>query len=102
RTSGAGSGAPDEAALKEAPAPTDRECDEANATAATAIAAAAVTRPGPMESSPLLFHAHVTPWFFSGTVRKRLPVVAKIALSTAGAATQMVGSPTPPQNPPDG
>ena len=32
----------------------------------------------------------------------RLPVAAKIALSTAGAATKIVGSPTPPQNPPDG
>ena len=32
----------------------------------------------------------------------RLPVAAKIALSTAGAATQMVGSPTPPQKPPVG
>jgi hypothetical protein len=32
----------------------------------------------------------------------RLPVAAKMALSTAGAATAMVGSPTPPQKPPDG
>ena len=40
--------------------------------------------------------------FFSGRSRMRLPVAAKIALSTAGAATAMVGSPTPPQNPPDG
>ena len=32
----------------------------------------------------------------------RLPVAAKYAFSTAGAATQIVGSPTPPQNPPDG
>ena len=32
----------------------------------------------------------------------RFPVAAKIALRTAGAATQIVGSPTPPQNPPDG
>ena len=37
-------------------------------------------------------------WFFSGNERMRLPVAAKKALSTAGAATQMVGSPTPPQN----
>ena len=44
----------------------------------------------------------VTPWFFSGKVRMRLPVAAKYALSTAGAATQIVGSPTPPQNPPEG
>ena len=32
----------------------------------------------------------------------RLPVAAKIAFSTAGAATAIVGSPTPPQKPPDG
>ena len=32
----------------------------------------------------------------------RLPVAAKIALSTAGAATEMVGSPTPPQKSLDG
>lgn len=40
--------------------------------------------------------------FFNGTSRRRLPVAAKMALSTAGAATKIVGSPTPPQNPPDG
>src|SRR5262245_25486964 len=44
----------------------------------------------------------VRPWVLSGNVRMRLPVAAKYALSTAGAATQMVGSPTPPQKPPDG
>jgi hypothetical protein len=38
----------------------------------------------------------------SGSDRTRLPVAAKIALSTAGAATAMVGSPTPPQKPPEG
>src|SRR5262245_59472892 len=41
-------------------------------------------------------------WFLSGIARMRLPVAAKNALSTAGAATKMVGSPTPPQKPPDG
>jgi hypothetical protein len=41
-------------------------------------------------------------WFLSGKLRMRFPVAAKMALSTDGAATQMVGSPTPPQNPPDG
>src|SRR6478752_5348047 len=41
-------------------------------------------------------------WFFNGKERMRLPVAAKNALSTAGAATKMVGSPTPPQKPPDG
>src|SRR6185312_9373012 len=35
--------------------------------------------------------------FFSGKLRTGLPVAAWMALSTAGAATQMVGSPTPPQ-----
>jgi len=37
-----------------------------------------------------------------GNVRIRLPVAAKIALSTAGAATAIVGSPTPPQKSPVG
>jgi len=40
--------------------------------------------------------------FFNGIWRTRLPVAAKIALSTAGAATAMVGSPMPPQKPPEG
>ncbi len=35
-------------------------------------------------------------WCISGGERMRFPVVAKIALSTAGAATAIVGSPTPP------
>ena len=35
--------------------------------------------------------------FFSGKLRTGLPVAAWIALTTAGATTQMVGSPTPPQ-----
>ena len=39
---------------------------------------------------------------FSGTLRTRLPVAAKMAFSTAGAATAMVGSPMPPQKPPEG
>ena len=39
--------------------------------------------------------------FLSGKVRMRLPVAAKMALSTAGAATAIVGL-TPPQNPPEG
>jgi hypothetical protein len=49
-----------------------------------------------------LHHANEMLWFFSGNERMRLPVAAKYALSTAGAATQIVGSPTPPQKPPDG
>src|SRR5215470_12539894 len=47
-------------------------------------------------------YTSVMPWFLSGNVRMRLPVAAENAFRTAGAATQMVGSPTPPQNPPDG
>jgi len=35
--------------------------------------------------------------FLSGRLRIGLPVAAKMALSTAGATTQIVGSPTPPQ-----
>ncbi len=35
--------------------------------------------------------------FFSGRLRTGRPVAAWMALSTAGAVTQMVGSPTPPQ-----
>src|SRR5215467_8529754 len=42
------------------------------------------------------------PWFFNGTERRRLPVALKNAFSTAGAATQIVGSPTPPQTSPEG
>jgi len=36
--------------------------------------------------------------FFSGRLRTGLPVAAWIALRTAGDTTEMVGSPTPPQN----
>src|SRR5438046_353569 len=35
--------------------------------------------------------------FFSGRLRIGLPVAAKMPFITAGAATQIVGSPTPPQ-----
>ena len=44
-------------------------------------------------------HTMSIPWFFSGIERIRLPVARKNALSTAGAATQIVGSPTPPHGP---
>jgi hypothetical protein len=47
-------------------------------------------------------HADRRSVFFRGNDRTRLPVAAKIALSTAGAATAIVGSPMPPQNPPEG
>ncbi len=40
--------------------------------------------------------------FLSGSDRTGLPVAAKMAFITAGAATMIVGSPTPPQKPPDG
>ena len=46
--------------------------------------------------------ADLRSWFISGSERIRLPVAAKIALSTAGAATEIVGSPTPPQKSPVG
>jgi len=46
--------------------------------------------------------AKVSPWFFRGSARIRLPVAAKIALHTAGAIDAWPGSPTPPQNPPEG
>src|SRR5262249_11550878 len=65
-------------------------------------------RPSPTPSDQavdqLIFdhHANEMLWFFSGIERMRLPVAAKNALSTAGAATKIVGSPTPPQKPPDG
>jgi hypothetical protein len=38
-------------------------------------------------------------WFFSGNERIRLPVARKYAFITAGAATQIVGSPMPPHGP---
>ena len=40
---------------------------------------------------------HTSLTFFSGRLRTGRPVAAWIALSTAGAVTQIVGSPTPPQ-----
>src|SRR5437763_653761 len=52
---------------------------------------------------PQLFQAFFRLWSPSGRLRMRRPVAAKIALSTAGAATAIVGSPTPPQTlPPEG
>ena len=53
-------------------------------------------------NSALARQASVSPWFFKGSERTRLPVAAKIALQTAGAIDAWPGSPTPPQNPPDG
>ena len=48
-------------------------------------------------------HAKLIFSFFNGKFRMRFPVALKYALSTAGAATQIVGSPMPPQIvPPDG
>jgi len=40
-------------------------------------------------------YAKMMSWFFRGSERMRLPVAAKKAFSTAGAATEIVGSPTP-------
>src|SRR3954447_20672064 len=51
------------------------------------------------KGEPLAPHCHhaLSLTFFSGRLRTGLPVAAWIAFSTAGAATQMVGSSTPPQ-----
>lgn len=51
-----------------------------------------------------LANTHQTPrlLFFKGNCRMRLPVAAKTAFRTAGPATAIVGSPTPPQKFPDG
>ncbi len=54
------------------------------------------------DDSVLARQASVSPWFFKGSERTRLPVAAKIALQTAGAIDAWPGSPTPPQNPPEG
>ena len=54
------------------------------------------------DDSVLARQANVSPWFFKGSERTRLPVAAKIALHTAGAIDAWPGSPTPPQNPPEG
>lgn len=48
----------------------------------------------PVNSSPICYTNFT---FLSGKLRTGLPVAAKIAFSTAGATTLMVGSPTPPQ-----
>ena len=64
-----------------------------------AVACTAMRRPW---AAALPRYANEMLWFFNGNERMRLPVAAKNALSTAGAATKMVGSPTPPQKPPDG
>jgi hypothetical protein len=57
---------------------------------------------GGQEGRRVALYAKAMFWSFSGTERIRFPVAAKYAFSTAGAATQIVGSPTPPQNPPLG
>ena len=51
--------------------------------------------PGPIVAGWCTVYTSFT--FFSGKLRTGLPVAAKIAFITAGATTQMVGSPTPPQ-----
>jgi hypothetical protein len=55
-----------------------------------------------IQQPPLRVHANWMLWFLSGNERIRWPVALKKALSTAGPATQIVGSPTPPQKPPLG
>ncbi len=80
------------------------EHEAAPAGGSADASAAAVIEAHPITATTTLRMAYTiwTPWFFSGKVRMRLPVAAKNAFRTAGAATQMVGSPIPPQNPPDG
>src|SRR6476620_6743029 len=56
----------------------------------------------PRSRRSVLAYANRMLWFFRGHHLKRWPVDAKIELSTAGAATKIVGAPTPPQSPPDG
>jgi hypothetical protein len=46
--------------------------------------------------APSLLAAHSRSWFFTGSVRTRLPVAAKIALQSAGGIGGTPGSPTPP------
>ena len=67
-------------------------------------ATAAAIEANPIAAARTLCIAYTIwmPWFLSGNVRMRLPVALKNAFRTAGAATQIVGSPIPPQNPPDG
>src|SRR5712691_10122964 len=78
----------------------------AAATMAPVTAVPAVERIGKrrLNAAAPVHHAIAMLWFFNGNERMRLPVALKYALSTAGAATQIVGSPTPPQAalPPDG
>jgi len=77
-----------------------------SANAVRSVYACAASREGgPPGTKRVAIAAHRAvqiPAFFSGTDRMRLPVATKIALSTAGAATAMVGSPMPPQKPPEG
>src|SRR5436305_1692148 len=47
-------------------------------------------------------HALCSFTFFRGSERTGWPVAAKMAFMTAGDATEMVGSPMPPQKPPEG
>ncbi len=80
---------------------TDGAASAACAASATAspnpsLASADFLRTGGLPAQALRLFA------FNGRSRMRLPVAAKIAFSTAGAATAIVGSPTPPQKPPDG
>jgi len=71
--------------------------------AAAVYAGATVAFKSPLRSPPAAertvphSNAYASFRFFSGRLRTGLPVAAWIALSTAGATTQMVGSPTPPQ-----
>jgi hypothetical protein len=75
-----------------------RDMSKAN----TVIACRNTVKPLPAAESRQARQLDFRSWFISGSERMRLPVAAKIALSTAGAATAIVGSPTPPQKSPLG
>jgi len=74
--------------------------DASTSAAATGIRTAIMSRSGlggdGSAAAAPLHQTSVMLWFLSGKERMRFPVALKYALSTAGAATQIVGSPTPP------
>ena len=80
----------------------ERAAAPARGSAAAATAAAIDLSPIAAARTRRTAYTIWMPWFFSGNVRTRWPVAAKSAFRTACAATQIVGSPIPPQNPPDG
>jgi hypothetical protein len=87
------------------PSAGGRASDRVSARRERGRGGAAEPGAGPASGSALLkgeapFYTSRT--FFSGRLRTGLPVAARMALSTAGATTEIVGSPTPPQKSPVG